>query len=83
MKYIDLFSGAGGMSLGIKKAGGKLLYSNEMDSYAAQTQKHNLRLLDEDENKVIVGSIEDLHKEVIGKKVRIKNVYNFRYFHKV
>ena len=34
MKYIDLFSGAGGMSLGIKKAGGKLLYSNEMDSYA-------------------------------------------------
>ena len=72
MKYIDLFSGAGGMSLGIKKAGGKLLYSNEMDSYAAQTQKHNLRLLDEDENKVIVGSIEDLHKEVIGKKVKME-----------
>jgi site-specific DNA-cytosine methylase len=51
------------MSLGIKKAGGKLLYSNEMDSYAAQTQKHNLRLLDEDENKVIVGSLKIFTKK--------------------
>ena len=31
MNYIDLFSGAGGMSIGIKSAGGNLIFSNEID----------------------------------------------------
>ena len=72
MKYIDLFSGAGGLSLGIKKAGGELLYSNEMDVYASETQKHNLKMLKEDENKVITASIEELHREIIGKKIKLE-----------
>ncbi len=72
MRYIDLFSGAGGLSLGIKKAGGELLYSNEMDVYASETQKHNLKLLKEDENKVITASIEELHREIIGKKIKLE-----------
>lgn len=72
MRYIDLFSGAGGLSLGIKKAGGTLLYSNEMDFHASNTQKHNLKFLKEDERKVITSSIEDLHKEVIGKSVNVE-----------
>ena len=72
MRYIDLFSGAGGLSLGIKRAGGTLLYSNEMDFHASNTQKHNLKFLGDDSNKVIVSSIEDLHKEIIGKNINVK-----------
>ena len=72
MRYIDLFSGAGGLSLGIKKAGGTLLYSNEMDFHASNTQKYNLKFLKEDERKVITSSIEDLHKEVIGKNINVE-----------
>lgn len=67
-----MFSGAGGLSLGIKKAGGTLLYSNEMDLHAANTQKHNLKFLKEDERKVITSSIEDLHNEVIGKNINVE-----------
>ena len=79
MRYIDLFSGAGGLSLGIKKAGGKLLYSNEMDVYASETQKHNLKMLNEDENKVITASIEELHMKIdicshIGQEDFRKNI---------
>lgn len=74
MKYIDLFSGAGGLSLGFKNAGFELVFSNEIDKYAVKTQKRNLEYLGDDPNKVISCSIEELHNEVIGDEV----VYAFQ-----
>lgn len=72
LNYIDLFSGAGGMSIGIKSAGGNLLFSNEIDPSAVETQKANLKKIGEDPNKVIECSIEDLHNEVVGKKIEME-----------
>lgn len=39
--YIDLFSGAGGMSLGFEKAGFKNILANEIDDKFAETYKYN------------------------------------------
>lgn len=40
---IDLFSGCGGLSLGLKKAGFKILAAVEMDELAAETYSKNLK----------------------------------------
>lgn len=42
MKYVDLFSGCGGLSLGIERAGGQLLLAVEKSDMAARTFHHNL-----------------------------------------
>lgn len=41
LKFIDLFAGAGGMSLGFKSIGCQLLFANEYDEAAANTLKLN------------------------------------------
>lgn len=41
MKAISLFSGAGGMDVGIQNAGFKVVYANELDKNAANTYKLN------------------------------------------
>lgn len=41
MKYVDLFSGCGGLSLGIERAGGDLLLAVEKSDMAARTLYHN------------------------------------------
>ena len=42
MKYIDLFAGCGGLSLGIEQAGGELVLAVEKSDMAARTFFHNL-----------------------------------------
>lgn len=42
MKYVDLFSGCGGLSLGVERAGGKLVLAVEKSDMAARTFFHNL-----------------------------------------
>jgi DNA (cytosine-5)-methyltransferase 1 len=42
MKYIDLFSGCGGLSLGLQKSGWKGLFAIEKNQEAFSTLKHNL-----------------------------------------
>lgn len=42
MKYIDLFAGCGGLSLGIEQAGGELVLAVEKSDMAARTFYHNL-----------------------------------------
>lgn len=42
MNYVDLFAGCGGLSLGIERAGGKLLLAVEKSPMAARTFHHNL-----------------------------------------
>ena len=71
-KYIDFFSGAGGLSLGFKGAGGELIFSNELDKAAVATQKRNLKFLKEDPGKVVSCSIEKLHKRIIDKEIEFE-----------
>lgn len=42
MKYIELFAGCGGLSLGLRAAGGKMLLANELSPMAAETFAYNL-----------------------------------------
>ena len=42
MKYVDLFSGCGGLSLGMERAGGELVLAVEKSDMAARTFYHNL-----------------------------------------
>lgn len=42
MKYVDLFSGCGGLSLGVEAAGGELVLAVEKSDMAARTFYHNL-----------------------------------------
>lgn len=39
--FIDLFCGIGGMRLGLEMAGGRCVFSSEIDKYAAETYKAN------------------------------------------
>lgn len=41
MKYVDLFAGCGGLSLGMERAGGQLVVAVEKSSMAARTFYHN------------------------------------------
>ncbi len=62
MKYVDLFAGCGGLSLGIEAAGGELLFAVEKSDMASRSFYHNLIGDAADENawKTYVGSeIED------------------------
>ncbi len=42
MKFIELFAGCGGMSLGLEKAGFELVFANELSPMAAETYVFNL-----------------------------------------
>ncbi|HVX26880.1 MAG TPA: DNA cytosine methyltransferase [Parafilimonas sp.] len=50
MKYIELFAGCGGMSLGLDAAGFELHFANELSPMASETFAYNL--LNEDLNKL-------------------------------
>ncbi|MGO1653000.1 DNA cytosine methyltransferase [Senegalia sp. (in: firmicutes)] len=65
LNYIDLFSGAGGMSLGFEKAGFKNIFSLEFNREIAETYKKNFP-----ETNLIIKDIVELSeteiKEIIG-----------------
>jgi len=42
MRHIELFSGCGGLSIGMKSAGFKLVLANEISPMAAETFAYNL-----------------------------------------
>jgi len=42
MKYIELFAGCGGLSLGLESIGGELLFANELSPMASETFAYNL-----------------------------------------
>lgn len=58
-RVASMFSGCGGMDLGLKWAGYKLVYSNEIDQRASETFQHNLG------HKVDTRSIDDVDIEAM------------------
>jgi DNA (cytosine-5)-methyltransferase 1 len=58
MKALDLFSGAGGFSLGLKRAGFDVCGAIELDQYAVATYKHNFP-----ETPVYQASVESFSDE--------------------
>lgn len=56
-KYIDLFAGCGGLSLGIEKAGFTISFANDIDSSSMQTYALNRNL---NESQMYVGDISNL-----------------------
>ena len=68
LKFIDLFAGAGGMSLGFKSNGCQLLFANEYDEAASNTLKSNTS-----NGLVVMAPIEMLVEQALGGKVEINN----------
>ncbi|MDR3450372.1 MAG: DNA cytosine methyltransferase [Alphaproteobacteria bacterium] len=54
MKIVSLFSGAGGLDLGLIQAGHEVVWANDFDADAVATYKKNIG------NHIILGSIEDI-----------------------
>lgn len=68
--YIDLFSGAGGLSVGLKQAGFNKIMSVEMDDDASATIRRNFP-----ESHHFEGKIEDLSEEEILQTVGDRKVH--------
>ncbi|UVJ31101.1 DNA (cytosine-5-)-methyltransferase [Staphylococcus aureus] len=67
--YIDLFSGAGGMTLGFENAGFKNVFSVEFDKYAAETYKYNFP-----NHKLVINNIENITNNEIKKIIQDKEI---------
>jgi len=66
---IDLFSGCGGMSLGIENAGYEILYANDINSDAVNTYKHNFPHVVVEE-----GDITKIDPQKVSKMIKRKYV---------
>ena len=59
-RFIDLFCGIGGMRLGLEQAGGRCIFSSEINKYAIETYERNFHdRPDGDVTKIRVGNIPD------------------------
>lgn len=61
MRIVSLFSGAGGLDLGFKLSGHKILWANDIDSDAVETYKHNVdeHIICKDIKDIDVATIPD------------------------
>lgn len=65
MQAIDLFSGAGGMSIGAEMAGISVKYAVELDTYAAQTfasNHKNTKLFNQDIRQIKLTDFDTLNQ---------------------
>ena len=69
--FADLFAGCGGLSLGLKQAGFKHVFMNEIDPVCAKTYLTNLPL---DRGSYFVGDICELNKNLDNYKNVLKNL---------
>ena len=67
--YIDLFCGAGGLSLGFDKAGFKNVFSVEFDDVFAKTYKRNFP-----KHNLIVDDIKNIDETIIDKYIKNKEI---------
>lgn len=58
--YIDLFSGCGGLSLGMEQAGFNLIFASDIDPVCSETFVKNRNF---DKNRMFVGDIADLNRD--------------------
>ena len=70
-KFIDLFAGAGGLSLGLEQAGFEVVFANEINSTCAETYLYNRNLSND---QMFVGDINDLIKNIDKYKKYFKDV---------
>jgi len=61
MKIVSLFSGAGGLDLGLIQAGNKVIWANDIDVNAVETYKNNIgnHIICEDIKNVNIDEIPD------------------------
>lgn len=59
---VDLFCGAGGLSLGFKQVGFKTLFANDMDSLCIETYKYNHPEIPE--KNIVCGDIREICNEI-------------------
>ena len=71
-KAIDLFCGAGGLSIGLKKSGFRICLGVDIDESALKTYKYNLK-----RTKVLKEDIKKVTGEKITKLTGIKKGDNF------
>ncbi len=67
---VDLFAGAGGLSLGFEEAGFKVLFAVENDKYSSETYKRNRK---GKSTEVIVSDISNVDFCEVLKKHKLKN----------
>jgi DNA (cytosine-5)-methyltransferase 1 len=59
MKVISLFSGAGGLDLGLSKAGAKIIWANDIDSDSVKSYEDNIG------KHIVLGDIREINVEEI------------------
>ncbi len=68
MRIISLFSGAGGLDLGLIKAGNEVVWANDIDASAVETDRRNIggHIVCKDIKDVSMGEIPDAADVVVG-----------------
>ncbi len=69
--FIDLFAGAGGLSLGLEQAGFKVVFANEINSTCAETYIYNRHLSKE---QIYIGDINTLLENIDTYKEQFKDI---------
>ncbi len=71
MKALSLFSGAGGMDIGIKKAGFEVLACLELDEHACSTLRANVAF-NKEKTKILEGDIKAVNPDNLLKDLKVK-----------
>lgn len=68
MKVVSLFSGAGGLDLGLKRAGNEIVWANDIDASAVETYRRNIgdHIVCKDIKDVAMSEIPDGADVVVG-----------------
>lgn len=70
-KFIDLFAGCGGLSLGMENAGFQVIFASDIDPICSQTYMANRSLKDD---QMFVGDISDLNRKYIEFCNKLKDI---------
>ena len=71
LTFVDLFAGAGGLSLGLEQAGFEVIFANEINPVCAETYLYNRKL---SRNNMYIGDINDLLNSIDNYKDILSDV---------